>query len=122
MLGYDGRLAEAKEFLRRARRLDPIPAPWIDEVAGILAFGEGNYGEALVGLEPFKECALDLMYVLASYGMLDRTAKARDTLARLSREGRHPNWSLGIALEPYRDLAIKERLSLGLQKALSVAM
>jgi hypothetical protein len=120
VLGYDGRLAEANEFLRRARRLDPIPAPWIDEVGGILAFAEGNYKEALVSIEPFKECALDLMYALACCGILDRTAKARDILARLTREGRNPNWTLGITQEPYRNLAIREQLSEGLQKALSL--
>jgi TolB-like protein len=118
-LGYDGRMAEAADFLRQAQRLEPIPPPWFGEFSGIVAFADGRYGETLIGVEPIAESAWDLMYALACYGLMDVPSTARATLARLAKEGREPNWALGVSHEPYRDPAIKERLSEGIRKALS---
>ena len=118
-LGYDGRTADAAEFLRLAQRLEPIPPPWFAEFSGIVAFANGSYGETLAGVEPIADSAFDMMYALACYGLMGEGSRARDTLARLAKAGRKPNWALGISREPYRDPTIRERLSEGIRKALS---
>lgn len=118
-LGYDGRTADAAEFLRLAQRLEPIPPPWFAEFSGIVAFANGSYGETLAGVEPIADSAFDMMYAIACYGLMGEGSRARDTLARLAKAGRKPDWALGISREPYRDPAIRERLSEGIRKALS---
>lgn len=118
-LGYDGRMAEAAEFLRQAQRLEPIPPPWFGEFRGIIAFADGRYEETLAGVEPIAESAWDIMYALACHGLTGEASKAHATLERLAAEDRKPNWKLGIASEPFRLAAVRERLSDGIRKALA---
>ncbi len=117
-LGYDGRTNEAKVLIGQAHRLEPIPPMWFGEFSGIVAFSEGRYEDTLAGTEPIPEPAWDMLYVLACYGLLGEKLKARAVLARLAAAGRSPDWALGISREPYRDPAIRERLSEGIAKAL----
>ena len=118
-LGYDGQTNEAMDLINQAHRLEPIPPRWFGEFSGILAFAEGRYAETLAGVEPIPEPAWDVMYALACYGLMGEKLKARDTLVRLAETGRNHDWALGISREPYRDPAIRERLSEGIAKALS---
>jgi TolB-like protein len=117
-LGYDGRTSEAKDLISQAHRLEPIPPLWFAEFSGIVAFSEGRYEDTLAGTEPVTEPAWDMMYMLACYGLMGEKLKARAVLERLAAAGRNPDWALGISLEPYRDPAIRQRLSEGLAKAL----
>jgi TolB-like protein len=118
-LGYDGRAAEAADFLRHAQRLEPIPPLWFGEFSGIIAFADGRYEETLAGVEPIAESGWDIMYALACHGLMGEASKARATLARLAAVDRKPNWTLGVSREPYRMAAVRERLSDGIRKALS---
>lgn len=118
-LGYDGRTSEAKDLIIQAHKLEPIPPLWFGEFSGIIAFAEGRYEEALAGVEPIHIPAWDIMYVLACYGHLGDKVKARAKLAELTEAGRKFDWDLGISREPYRDAAIKQRLSDGVAKALA---
>ena len=51
-LTYDGKGTEAHALLDLARKLEPLPPLWFGEFAGLLAFAEGRYAEALEGTEP----------------------------------------------------------------------
>ncbi len=118
-LGYDGQTREAMDLINQAHRLEPIPPLWFGEFTGIVAFAEGRYEHTLAGVEPIPEQAWDVMYALACYGLMGEKQKARATLAKLAEAGRNPDWALGISRQPYRDPAIRERLSEGIAKALS---
>ena len=118
-LGYDGRTSEAMDLINQAHRLEPIPPLWFGEFSGIVAFIEGRYEHTLAGVEPFPISAWDVMYALACYGLMGEKLKARATLAKLAEAGRNPDWALGISREPYRDPAIRERLTEGLRLAMS---
>ena len=118
-LAYDGRTSEARDLMRQALTLEPLPPLWYAEFNSVIAFAEGQYEEALAGVEPLTEMAWDIMYALSSYGHLGRTDQARATLARLEHEGRTPNWYYGVSREPYRDARLRAQLIKGLE--LSVA-
>jgi TolB-like protein len=118
-LGYDGKTREAADLFSQAHKLEPIPPLWFAEFSGIVAFAEGRYAETLAGVEPIPIPAWDIMYALACYGLMGEKLKARATLAKLAEAGRNPDWALGVSREPYRDPAIRERLSEGIAKALS---
>ncbi len=119
-LGYDGRLHEADELMRQAHRLEPIPPLWFGEFSGVIAFAAGRYDETLAGVVPVPDDATwDVMYALACHGLKGDAEAARATLAQLALDGRNPDWQLGISREPYRDPAIRDRLTAGLQKALA---
>lgn len=118
-LGYDGRTSEAKALFGQAHRLEPIPPLWFGEFSGIVAFADGRYAETLAGVEPIPLPAWDIMYALACYGLMGEKEKTRATLARLAESGRSPDWALGISREPFRDPAMRARLSDGLAKALA---
>ena len=118
-LGYDGRTSEATGLFNQAHRLEPIPPLWFGEFRGIVAFAEGRYEETLAGTEPIPLPAWDIMYMLACYGLMGEKLKARATLARLAEAGRNPDWAFGISREPFRNPAIRKRLSEGIAKALS---
>ena len=117
-LTYDGRTAEAGALMAQALRLEPLPPPWYARFIGVIAFVEGRYDEALTGVAPQGERAWDIMYTLSCCGHLGRTEQARATLARLSQQGRDPDWALGVSREPYRDTGLRERLMAGLKLAL----
>ena len=120
-LAYDGKTSEARELMRHALKLEPLPPLWYAEFNSVIAFAERQYEEALAGVEPLPEMAWDIMYALSCYGHLGRTDQARATLARLQREGRAPDWFYGVSREPYRDARLRAQLIKGLELALALA-
>ena len=120
-LAYDGRPAEARNFLAQALRLEPLPPPWYARFSGVIAFVEGSYEETLAGFEPQAEMAWDVMYALSCCGHLGRAEQARAMLARLQAEDRDPDWRFGVKREPYRDSSLRAHLMKGLELALAVA-
>ena len=120
-LAYDGRPSEARDLMRQALKLEPLPPLWYAEFNSVVAFAEGQYEEALAGVEPLPEMAWDIMYALSCCGHLGRTDQARATLARLQQEGRAPDWLYGVSREPFGDGHLRERLIKGLELALAVA-
>jgi TolB-like protein len=118
-LTYDGKGTEAHALLDLARKLEPLPPLWFPEFAGLLAFAEGRYAEALEGTEPLTEFAWDTMYALASCGHLGLVERAKSILARFRQQGPDPDWLLGVAHEPFRDKGVRERLVAGLNIALA---
>ena len=118
-LTYNGTGTEAQTLLRVARKLEPLYPAWFSEIAGILAFSEGRYAEALEGTEPLAEFAWDTMYALASCGHLGLAERAKAILARFRQQGLDPDWLFGVSREPYRDKGVRERLLFGLNTALA---
>jgi TolB-like protein len=118
-LTYDGKGTEAQTLLELARRLEPLPPLWFGEFAGLLAFAEGRYAEALDGTEPLTEFAWDTMYALASCGHLGLVERAKAILARFRQQGPDPDWLLGVSHEPFRNEDVRERLVAGLNIALA---
>jgi TolB-like protein/Flp pilus assembly protein TadD len=118
-LTYDGRAAEARDLMAQALRLEPFPPPWYARFIGIIAFVEGRYEDALAGAAAQGERAWDIMYALSCWGHLGRVEQARATLARLSQQGREPDWLFGVSREPFRDPAVRDRLIAGLKLALN---
>jgi TolB-like protein len=118
-LAYDCKGTEAHALLDLGRRLEPLPPLWFGEFAGVLAFAEGRYAEALEGTEPLVEFAWDAMYALASCGHLGLADRARGILLRLRQQGPDPDWLLGVSREPFKDKEVRERLVVGLNMALA---
>ena len=118
-LTYDGKGAEAQALFDLARKLEPLPPLWFAEFAGLLAFAEGRYTEALEGTEPMAEYAWDTMYALASCGHLGLVERAKAILTRFRQQGPDPDWLLGVSHEPFRDKGVRERLVAGLKIALA---
>jgi adenylate cyclase len=118
-LTYNGTGTEAQTLLRLARKLEPLSPPWFSEIAGILAFSEERYAEALEATEPLVEFAWDAMYALASCGHLGLVERAKAILSRFRQQRSDPDWLFGVSREPYRDKAVRERLLLGLNTALA---
>jgi tetratricopeptide (TPR) repeat protein len=116
---YDGKATEAQALLDLARKLEPLPPAWFGEFAGLLAFAEGRYAEALEGTEPQAEYAWDTMYALASCGHLGLGERAKSILSRFRQQGPDPDWLLGVSHEPFRDKSVRERLVAGLNIALA---
>ena len=117
-LTYDGNGTEARTLLDLARKLEPLPPPWFDEYAGMLAFAEGRYADALKDVERTVEC-WDAMYALACCGHLGLADRARAITARFRQLGPDPDWLLGASHEPFRDKGVRERLIAGLNIALA---
>ena len=118
-LTYDGRTAEARNLMAQALRLEPMPPPWYARFNSVIAFVEGHYEETLAGVEPQVEMAWDIMYALSCYGHLGRAEQALATLAQLQKQGRVPDWLLGVSREPYKDVIVRERLLAGLEMAIA---
>jgi tetratricopeptide (TPR) repeat protein len=118
-LTYDGKGTEAHALLDLARKLEPLPPPWFGEFAGVLAFAEGRYAEALAGTEPALEFAWDTMYALSSCGHLGLVERAKSILTCFRQLGPDPDWLLGVSHEPFRDHTVRERLVAGLNIALA---
>ena len=116
-LTYDGRTAEARDLMAQALQLEPMPPPWYARFKGVIDFAEGRYEEALAGVASQGDRAWDIMYALSCCGHLGRVEQARATLARLRREGRSPDWRLGVSREPYRNADPREQLIAGLKLA-----
>jgi hypothetical protein len=106
-------------LLELGRKLEPLPPLWFGEFAGLLAFAEGGYAEALEGTEPLPEFAWDTMYALASCGHLGLVERAKVILSRFRQQGPDPDWLLGVSHEPFRDKGVRERLVAGLNAALA---
>jgi TolB-like protein len=118
-LTYDGKGTEAHALLDLGRKLEPLPPLWFAEFAGVLAFAEGRYLEALEGTEPLLEFAWDTMYALSSCGHLGLVERAGSVLTRFRQRGMDPDWMLGVSHEPFRDKGLRERLISGLNTALA---
>lgn len=118
-LTYDGSNAEVRMLLELGRKLEPLPPLWFSEFAGLLAFSEERYAEALEGTLPLAEFAWDTMYALASYGHLGLADQARAIRQRFLQHGPEPDWNIGIAHEPFRDETVRDRLRAGLQITLA---
>jgi tetratricopeptide (TPR) repeat protein len=120
-LAYDGDTQQALHCVALSHRLEPLPPPWFGEFAGVVAFAGGRYEDTLAGVESLDDNAWDAMYALACYGHLDRREKARALLERYRRQGREPDWNLGMTREAYSQPETRERLADGLRKALALA-
>ena len=118
-LSYDGKGPEAQALFDLARKLEPLPPMWFNELAAVLEFAEGRYMESLEGTEPFAEFAWDTMYALASCGHLGLAERAKEILSRFRQLGPDPDWLLGLSHEPFRDKEVRERLAAGLNMALA---
>jgi TolB-like protein len=114
---YEGKPEEARHWLERSRRLNPLPPIWLTEFECITRFGEERFAEVLAGVEVIPDGTWDMMYALACYGHLGLADKAKATLARFASQGRRPDFGLGAEREPYTDPAIRKLLIDGLKKA-----
>ena len=118
-LTYDGQGPEARALFALARKIEPLPPVWFNELAGVLAFAEGRYVEALEVTGPFAEFAWDTMYALASCGHLGLAEPAKAIRTRFRQLGPDPDWLIGVSHEPFRDKEVRKRLIAGLNKALA---
>jgi TolB-like protein len=118
-LTYDSSGQEATKLLDLARRLEPLPPVWFAEFAGVQAFVEGRYAEALEGTLPLTDFAWDAMYALSCCGHLGLADRARTILAPFRKRGPDPDWLIGVSHEPFRDNGVRERLLAGLNIALA---
>jgi TolB-like protein len=116
---YEGRKAEAEEWLARGLKLNPIPPPWFPEYAALIAFQEERYAAAMAGFETIPDYAWFMMYVLSCCGFLGETEKAKAIVDRFSMKGRAYDFMAAAAREPYVDPEPRERLIAGLERALS---
>ena len=117
---YEGNPEEARLWLSRARRLNPLPPVWLAEFDCLTRFGEERYAEVLAGVEAVPDGAWDMMYALACYGHLGLSEKARATLARFHSQGRRPDFRLGAEREPYANPAVRKLLIEGLKRASAI--
>ncbi len=118
-LAYAGKQAEARALIDQAHRLEPVPPLWFGEFKGVAAFAAGDYEQTLAGVEGIPECAWDVMYALACYGLRGEADKARALLARFRESYGEPDWALGLSREPYRDPRVRENLVRGFEMALT---
>jgi TolB-like protein len=118
-LTYEGSGEEATKLLDLAGRLEPLPPVWFAEFAGVQAFAEGRYEEALEGTLPMADFAWDAMYALSCCGHLGLVDRARALLTPFRKRGPDPDWSVGVAHEPFRNREVRERLEAGLRVALA---
>jgi TolB-like protein len=118
-LTYDGKRSEAHALFKLGRKLEPLPPLWFGEFAGLLAFSEERYEDALEGVEPLVEFAWDTMYALASCGHLGLKERSRDILTQFRQDRPDPDWLVGTTHEPFRDENVRHRLIDGLNKALA---
>jgi hypothetical protein len=100
-LTYNSQGTEAHALLELGRKLEPLPPLWFGEFAGVLAFAEGHYLEALEGTEPLLEFAWDTMYALSSCGHLGLVEPAKSVLTRFRRQGLDPSLDAGCVARAF---------------------
>src|SRR5262249_15610438 len=117
---YAGEIAESRNILAEAFRLNPLPALWYREYRGLLDFIEGRYANALPDFLAFpQDAGFDAMYALACAGHLGDRAKIAECKSHFLA-ARQPDILLAAArAEPYRNLEPRQRLVAGLEKALA---
>ena len=115
---YEGKTAESRQWLDRARQLNPLPPLWYGEFSSLIDFTEGHYEQAIGGFDAIPEAAWDVMYALACYGHLGLRDRAKTALEAFRQLGVEADFLFGASREPFRDPANRERLAEGLRKAL----
>ncbi len=113
---YLGQLSIGRDSLAHAFRLNPLPPLWYAEFAAVLHFVEGSYEKALPAFLAIPDGAWDCMYALACLAHLGELAQARSLIER----SRDRQWDLlrGADAEPFVDAEPRQRLIVGLKKAL----
>jgi DNA-binding winged helix-turn-helix (wHTH) protein/Flp pilus assembly protein TadD len=116
---YEGHLAEARDLLDRTQQLMPFPSDWLDHYQAIGHFAEGQYAQALPPFQRLAPGAFTLVYLAACHAHLGHAAQAQRVVATAHERG------LDLAQvgrqEPFRDGSVAERLSAGVEWALSLA-
>lgn len=113
---YLGQLPIGREYFAQAFKLNPLPPLWYAEFAAVAQFAEGSYEKALPAFLAIPEAAWDCMYALACLGHLGDLAQAHSLIERYS--SRHWDFFKGAAAEPFVDAVPRQRLIVGLKKAL----
>jgi len=127
-LVFAGRHDEAATFIDKAKRLNPYyPADYVF-YTGVVEFGQERYEAATVSLENAHKLARDnpgvLMFLIASYGYLDRTddadammKKFRDLASTRSMEWTFSATVLDVNVWRFKRPEDSERLRAGLRRA-----
>ena len=115
---YQGDLAAARTYFDKALYQDPLRPLWYAEFAAVGDFAEGHYAKALHAFMAIPEGAWDMMYALACYGLNGDVKGARQLKASMKASDRRWDFQKGLSAEPFRDPAIRERLSQGFRLAM----
>jgi tetratricopeptide (TPR) repeat protein len=127
-LAFAGRSVKAAEFIDKAKRLNPYYPADYDFYSGVVEFGRERFEEAAVSLKNAHKLARDnpgvLMFLIASYGHLGRTADAEPAMKKLRAlaSTRSMEWIFSATVLDVRWWHFKrkedaERLRLGLRLA-----
>ena len=115
---YEGKNADALEWLRRSDKLSPNPLPWAVEYAALIDFHELRYRDATKGFAAKSDCAWHMMYLIACHGYLGERDKAKAIVERFAAQGRVFDFFAAAAREHYREPEPRQRLIEGLKSAL----
>jgi hypothetical protein len=113
---YRGQRPAGRDYFAQAFKLNPLPSLWYAEFAAVAHFVEGSYEKALPAFLAIPDGAWDCMYALACLGQLDDSAQARSLIQRYSP--RRWDFFRGANAEPFVDPEPRQRLFVGLKKAL----
>ena len=126
-LNFNGRPKEAREYLDEAMRVDPGWSDLRRYHAGLAAFGQGRFEEAIGSLEKIDFESTDpwpkfygLQVLLSAYGHLGRdeqVAAYRDRVMKVLANDGEPNQLLTQRFFVFKNEADIERLLDGLSKA-----
>ena len=116
---YAGDLAASRDFLAQAFRLNPLPPLWLGEYRAIVDFIEGRYAEALPAFLAIPDAAFDAMYALACAGHLGDRAQVAACRSRFPVVRQGEKLLAAAKAEPFRDSEPRQRLVMGLEKALA---
>jgi TolB-like protein len=116
---YKGDLVVARSYFEKAFSSDPLQPLWYAEFGAVCDFAEGHYVKALPAFLAIPDGAWDVMYALACVGQIGDVEGAQQLKSRINAAGRQWDFSKGAHAEPYRDPAIRERLSEGIRMAMS---
>jgi adenylate cyclase len=126
---FNGRPGEGRTFLDTAMRVDPVWTEWRRYQAGLAAFGEGNYAEAVAQLEQVDVRSPNpwtkfygLHVLVAALAHLDRLPEAATALRKLEtllveRRDAPPNLLIAQQFFVYKHPDDIARLLAGLKKA-----
>ena len=116
---YDGLLDKSRELLTRAFQLNPVAPQWFSEYRGLLSFVEGRYAEAIHDFTGVVERMYNLTYQISCLGHLGEAGALRTILPRVRSKG----WNLQSVVdgEPFRESALRDRLSEGITKACTLS-
>jgi adenylate cyclase len=126
---FNGRPGEGRTFLDTAMRVDPGWNEWRRYQAGLAAFGEGNFAEAVAQLEQIDARSVQpwpkfygLHVLVAALAHLDRMPEATTALGKLGtvlaeRSDTPPNLLIAQQFFVYKEPEDIARLLDGLKKA-----